>query len=154
MLGGEWIIAAKRAAPGRSGDQLGGGDRFLPAAGQPEARSRSLGCQEGLDGDVLVDRLPVDADSPADETPIRSLVGPSVPKTGKPLQGHRDLPAIGKNHAERILGKRDVRGQGFYLHSQWEPIRVDLGVPAERGPWAFGKRVFDRVIATVQVQNT
>jgi len=51
--------------------------------------------QESLDGNILVDFSPVNADASANESPVATLLSRRSPQSWKPFEGNGYLSAIG-----------------------------------------------------------
>ncbi len=78
-----------------------------------ESRSR-LGvrsdCQKAPHGDVLINVLPVDSDSQANETPVGALRGRGAQEPGKPFERSRNATGVSQCDDDFVVREGDVYG--------------------------------------------
>lgn len=61
--------------------------------------------QQAGDGDIFVQRFPVDAFAAADQFSLLPLFGRAEQKAGEPGQGDRQFAAVIEHHSEHIPGE-------------------------------------------------
>lgn len=98
--------------------------------------ARTLAEQQRLDGDVLVELRPVNADSRSDELPPSTLRWPPLRETWVPRQRHGYAAPVGKSDDERCLRDADAASrccrQTQRTHATPSAIPPDDHAPGRR----------------------
>ncbi len=84
-----------------------------PAAKRLLRFARSTACQKALYADIFIQLRPVDTLAAGNQTPVGPLRRRPVRQPREPCEWHRDRPAIGKLHDQRIFTQTYALGKCF-----------------------------------------
>ena len=65
-------------------------------------------CQKATHGDVFINVLPVDSDSPTNETPVGALRRRGAQKPRKPFERSRNAAGVGQRDDDFVVRERNV----------------------------------------------